>query len=144
MEGVEATKQIVQRYVDAFNHGDVDKMLSVCAPGAQVHGVLGWGGMNEAAPVWRELHDAFGLKLTVEEMVAEGNRVAVRYRESGQFARPFRGHAPTGKAFEHVGMEWFDVQDGRIQRRWNARLRVARETNAVDNSPDAGLYLHRT
>jgi hypothetical protein len=50
-------------------------------------------------------------------MVAEGNCVAVRYVERGIFRGDFRGHAPTGKAYEFVTMEWFTIKDGKIQTR---------------------------
>ena len=61
------------------------------------------------------------MNLTIEEMIAEGDIVAVRYSERGVFRAPFFGHAPTGKSYELVAMEWFVVRNGRIQQRWGAR-----------------------
>lgn len=83
--------------------------------------MLGWGPLEEIAPIWRELHAAFRIHLTVEAMVAEGDAVAVRYLERGHFTAPFRGKAPTGKTYELVAMEWFVLREGRIHRRWGAR-----------------------
>lgn len=54
-------------------------------------------------------------------MIAEGDRVAVRYTERGAFKGAFRGQQPTGKSYELVAMEWFVVKGGKIQRRWGAR-----------------------
>jgi predicted ester cyclase len=59
--------------------------------------------------------------LVIEEMIAEGDLVAARYTERGKFVGPFLGHAPTGKSYQLVAMEWFVVKDGKIQRRWGAR-----------------------
>src|SRR3954447_11927650 len=117
----EANKAIVRRYVEAFNRGDLDELGRIFAPDAEVQGVLGWGGLDVAMPIWRELHQAFGIHLVPEQMVAEGDLVAVRYTERGTFVGPFRGHQPTGKSFELVAIEWFVVRDGKIRRRWGAR-----------------------
>jgi steroid delta-isomerase-like uncharacterized protein len=117
----ESNKEVVRRYVAAFNRGDTDALRDLFTPDAVIHGVLGSAGLGEALPIWRELHAAFGIALTVEEMVAEGDRVAVRYTERGTFAGPFRGKQPTGKSYELVAMEWFEFRGGRIHRRWGAR-----------------------
>jgi predicted ester cyclase len=117
----ESNKEVVRRYVAAFNRGDEDALRGLFTPDALIYGVLGAGGVEDAVPVWRELHAAFGIALTVGEMIAEGDQVAVRYTERGTFAGPFRGKEPTGKSYELVAMEWFVLRDGRIHRRWGAR-----------------------
>lgn len=114
-------KQIVMRYVEAFNKGDLQTLRMLFAPDALVHGVLGWGGMDKVIPIWKELHEAFAIELSVEAMAAEGEIVAVLYTERGTFRAPFRGSPPTGKSYELVAMEWFIVRDGKIHRRWGAR-----------------------
>jgi steroid delta-isomerase-like uncharacterized protein len=117
----EANKDVVRQYVAAFNRGDRDALRGLFTPDARIQGVLGSAGLEEALAVWGELHAAFRIELTVEDMVAEGDRVAVRYTERGTFAGPFRGKAPTGKPYELTAMEWFALKDGRIHRRWGAR-----------------------
>ena len=77
--------------------------------------------MAEVVPIWKELHEAFAIELTVEAIIAEDDVVAVRYTERGEFRAPFRGNAPTGKRYEMVAMEWFCLRDGQIERRWGAR-----------------------
>lgn len=117
----EANKDVVRRYVAAFNRADFATLRTLFTPDAVIHGVLGSGGLDEAMAIWRELHDAFGIELTVEDIAAEGERVAVRYTERGRFVAPFRGAEPTGRSYELVAMEWFALRDGRIQQRWGAR-----------------------
>jgi steroid delta-isomerase-like uncharacterized protein len=121
MNELEANKAVVRRYVDAFNRADFDELRAIFADNAIVQGVLGAGGMDKVIAIWRELHTAFGIRLTVEEMIAEDDCVAVRYTERGTFHGPFRGRPPTGRSFDLVAMEWFVVREGRIQRRWGAR-----------------------
>lgn len=121
MNSIEANRQVVARYVAAFNAGDFDALREIFAPDAVVQGVLGMGGMEKVIGIWRELHEAFKINLEVVEMIAEGDQVAARYIERGTFAGRFRGHEPTGKSYELVAMESFIVKDGKIQQRWGAR-----------------------
>ena len=114
-------KNVVLQYVDAFNRGDMAALQQLFAPDALVYGVLGWGGLDKAIPIWREIRAAFAIQLQVEAMVAEGDTVAVRYTERGTSNGPFRGQPATGQSYEIVAMEWFLMQDGKIQRRWGAR-----------------------
>jgi steroid delta-isomerase-like uncharacterized protein len=117
----EHNTQVVRAYIEAFNRGDIEALRALFTPDALVYGVLGWGGLSDVAPVWHDLHTAFGIHLTAEQVIAEGDTVAVRYTERGTFAAPFRGQPPTGQSYELVAMEWFIVQDGKIHRRWGAR-----------------------
>jgi steroid delta-isomerase-like uncharacterized protein len=117
----EANKSVVMEYVEAFNRGDMEALQRLFTPDALVYGVLGWGGLEQVVPIWRELHEAFSIKLQVEALIAEGDTVAVRYIERGTSVGTFRGQPPTGQSFEVVAMEWFIFQDGKIHRRWGAR-----------------------
>lgn len=121
MDQLEANKQVVRQYVEAFNNADLDALRKIFAEDAVVQGVLGSVMMDKAISIWGELHTAFNLKLTIEEMAAEGSFVAVRYTERGTFNGVFRGNNPTGKSYELVAMEWFVVKNGKIQQRWGAR-----------------------
>jgi steroid delta-isomerase-like uncharacterized protein len=121
MTPTETSQAVVLRYVEAFNRGDSAALRDIYVGDAVVQGVLGTGGMEKVLAIWRELHEAFAIRLTADEIIAEGDRVAVRYTERGTFRGPFRGQAPTGKSYELVAMEWFEVRAGKIQRRWGAR-----------------------
>lgn len=117
----EKNKRIVRAYVRAFNRGDFDALRRLFSDRAVIQGVLGKGGLDVVMPIWRELHQGLGIALAVEEMVAAGDVVAVRYRERGRFHGPLRGQAPTGKPYELVAMEWFVIEKDRIVKRWGAR-----------------------
>jgi steroid delta-isomerase-like uncharacterized protein len=117
----EANKKVVLEYVEAFNRADMETLKGLFTDDALVYGVLGWGGLDEAVPIWREIHQAFAIQLQVEAIIAENDTVAVRYTERGKSVGSFRGGPVTGKSFEVVAMEWFIIRDGKIQRRWGAR-----------------------
>lgn len=120
-----ANKKIVLAYVDAFNRGDIEELQTLFTDDALVYGVLGWGGMDQVVPIWREIKAAFDIQLQFESMIAEGEIVAVRYVERGTSVGSFRGGPVTGESFEVVAMEWFEFKDGRIHRRWGARDNAA-------------------
>lgn len=117
----EIHKQVVREYVEAFNQGDLAGLQRLFAPDAEIQGVLGAGQMEKALAVWRQLIEGLSINLMIEEMIVEGDCVAVRFTERGTFVRPFFGHEPTGKSYELVAMEWFVIRDGKILRRWGVR-----------------------
>src|ERR1700712_530907 len=93
-------KKIVLAYIDAFNHGDLDACCALFTPDALVWGVLGWGGLGKVRPIWKELIEGLQMQLQVEGLVAEGDTVVARFRETGKSVGPFRGMGPTGKTYE--------------------------------------------
>jgi steroid delta-isomerase-like uncharacterized protein len=116
-----ANEQVVRDYVAAFNRGDLPALAALFTEDAEIQGVLGRGQVDQVMPIWRQLVEGYGMQLTIEAIVAAGDQVAVRYTERGTFRRPAFGHAPTGKSYELVAMEWFTIEAGRIKRRWGAR-----------------------
>lgn len=114
-------KQLVREYVDSFNEGDLDHLRSLFADDAEIQGVLGKGVVDNVMPIWRQLVEGYNMRLHIEDMIAEGRMVAVRYTETGTFTAAAFGHEPTGKSYTLVAMEWFVIDDGKIQRRWGAR-----------------------
>lgn len=114
-------KDIVRRYVEYFNSGDLEGLRRVCARDALIHGVLGWGKIEAVMPIWQQLVANLAMRLEIEDIVAEGDVVAVRYKETGTARAPFFGKPATGRHYELVAMEWFVVRNGKIERRWGAR-----------------------
>jgi len=122
MTPIERNKAVVLAYVNAMNAGDFDRLLALFSPTARIQGVTGAGGLDFALPIWKQLHQGLNMHLDVQEIVAEGDRVAVRYCEHGRWTGPFLGFTePTGNTYELVAMEWFEVEDGKIAGRWGAR-----------------------
>jgi steroid delta-isomerase-like uncharacterized protein len=121
MTTTRSNEELVRRYVDAFNRGDLEALRRLFTADAKVQGVLGDVGLEDALDVWRQLHQGLAVELTIDAIVAEGDAVAVRYTERGKFVGAFQGRPPTGKSYELVSMEWFTCRDGKISRRWGAR-----------------------
>lgn len=121
MQTEENCKAVVREYVEAFNRGDLQRLKALLADDAEIQGVKGKGTFEKVEPIWRQLIDGYGIQLRIEGMIAEGNIVAVRYLESGSFQAPAFGNQPTGRSYELVAMEWFEIESDKIKRRWGAR-----------------------
>ncbi len=117
----EDNKDVVRRYAEAFNRGDLAALRSLLAEDAEIQGVMGTGTFERIEPVWRQLIEGYAMQLRIEELVAEGNKVAARYTETGTFQAPAFGNQPTGRSYELVALELFEIEGGRIRRRWGAR-----------------------
>ncbi|WP_207538605.1 ester cyclase [Sabulicella rubraurantiaca] len=126
MSGTEANKTMVRSYVAALNSGNWERLRELFTPDATIQGVTGSAPIEKAlgpGSVWHQLRDGLNMELTIEDLAAEGNRVAARYTERGRWTGPFLDMGePTGRSYELVAMEWFEFNaEGRITRRWGAR-----------------------
>lgn len=117
----EEAKEVVRRYVAAFNRGDLPALKDLLAEDAEIQGVFGKGVYERIEPIWRQLIEGYGMQLEIRGLIAEGPLVAARYVETGTFRAPAFGRPPTGRSYELVAMEWFEIEDGKIERRWGAR-----------------------
>ena len=119
--GREEKLGVIKAYAEAFNRGDLDGLCGLFTPDAQIFGVLGFGGLDKARPIWSQLITCFKIQLHIQAAIVEGDTVAVRYFERGIFSAPFRELSPTGKMYEVVAMEWFVLHGNKIHQRWGAR-----------------------
>ena len=58
------------------------------------------------------------IRLTIEDMFAEGDRVAVRWTWSGTHQGDLEGIAPTGKHTAGSGISIHRFSDGKIEEHW--------------------------
>lgn len=58
------------------------------------------------------------VKLTVEDMIPEGDRVIVRWRARGTHDGPFLGIPPTGKPVSFTGIAIYRLSQGKVVERW--------------------------
>jgi steroid delta-isomerase-like uncharacterized protein len=59
------------------------------------------------------------LRFTVEDVIAEGDRVVVRWKNAGTDSGGFMGIPPTGKPFGISGIDIHVVRDGRMAEHWH-------------------------
>jgi steroid delta-isomerase-like uncharacterized protein len=58
------------------------------------------------------------LHVTIEDIIAEGDKVAVRARWQGTHSADFRGIPASHKQVEFSGMVFWRIADGKIRERW--------------------------
>ena len=82
--------------------------------------------LKQLALIWRK---AFAdLKVTVHEIVAEGDLVVIAWSGGGTHTGELMGIPPTGKTGYMTGITFNRMQDGRIVERWG-------------NNDQAGLFV---
>ncbi len=59
------------------------------------------------------------IKCTTEDMVAEGDKVAVRWNWSGKHTGDYMGLAPTGKQATMMGISIIRIAGGKITDEWD-------------------------
>ena len=59
------------------------------------------------------------LQCTLEEVVAEGDKVVTRLRAQGRFERALAGISPTGKEMDVTAIAIHRIENGRIVEHWS-------------------------
>ncbi len=117
----EENKKIVSRFFELGpSQGDMRAAKELLAPDFVLHVPLpssaGVQGISDVVTACREAFEH--LNVTVEDMVAEGDRVAARFTARGVHKGQFMGLPPTGKPIIMTGIEIFRIENGRIAELW--------------------------
>jgi steroid delta-isomerase-like uncharacterized protein len=118
---MDANRDLLERYVELYNAGDLDACMELYAEGAvqRMHDGIFEGLDAIHARLGRDL-DAFpDAKYVVESFVEDGDTFADEWTFTGTNTGPFRlpdgTEVPaTGKPVEIKGMELVEVRDGKI------------------------------
>ena len=121
-ESAQANVALVRRSVEAFNAGDMAKLLAVAAPDIVIH----YAEMPEplqGRETWQQGYDlvkrAFpDLKIRVDDLVAAGDKVALRLTLSGTHEGEFQGIPATGRTISYVSHEFYRLADGVFAEEW--------------------------
>jgi steroid delta-isomerase-like uncharacterized protein len=110
----EENKRSVQKlYESCFNQGDLGLLDQLVAP--DYVGPRGDKGPAGFRGIVVGLRTAFpDIHYTIDDLVAEGDRVAVRWHWTGTHKAPFRAFPATGKTFTNPGVGIFRFKDGQI------------------------------
>jgi steroid delta-isomerase-like uncharacterized protein len=109
----ENRQRIDRLFETCFNHGDLSVLDELVAP--DYVGPQGDKGPAGFRGIVTGLRTAFpDIHYTVDDVVAENDRVAVRWHWSGTHKAAFRSFPATGKAFTNTGTGIFRFRDGKI------------------------------
>lgn len=122
---VEENKALIQKQAEALNAGRLDAGLELWADDLVFNGhpISPQTIAQLRAPLWEAVPD---VRFTMEQLVAEGDWVAVRWTmrgtHTGDFAHPTFGTAPaSGRAIEMLYLDHYRIVDGKIAEAWEAR-----------------------
>ena len=119
----EENKAIVrQQEEELFTQGNLDAADEVYAPDYVGHDpsnseeVRGLEAAKRAASDYRQAFPE--LRVTVEDLIAEGDRVAARLRFRGTHLGELDGIAPTGRRVDCTGIVISRIEEGKIAEDW--------------------------
>lgn len=118
-------KAVIRRIVDeVLTGGNLDLVDELFAPEYVPHDPSNParpGGIEGAKQFAGMLHTGLsGVRYTVVEMVAEGDKVMYRWTLEGRHTGPFMGIPPTGRSIKISGIDAFRLDKGRIVESWVA------------------------
>lgn len=142
---VETTTSIVRSYLAAFNDRDHEAMREYVADDAVQHGIHAVLEGNDEILDYLERHfEAFpDYAGETQQIIAEGDSVAIRYRATGTHTGEYQDVEPTGMSAAWTGMAMYRVEDGQIVEMWieEDRLGLLDQLELVDVSEPAHLRL---
>lgn len=120
---IERNKELARRYyAELWEQGRLDLAEELVAPNHIDHNppIAGHGhGREDVVHHISVFREAFpDLQMSIDELVAEGDRVVERVTMRGTHLGPFLGIAPTGKYVEVTGVNVCRIENGKVAERW--------------------------
>jgi steroid delta-isomerase-like uncharacterized protein len=118
---LEENKALVRNFIEeVYNKGNLDFIDQVVASDFVRHG-LG-GDMSETEIIRQRVQavrNAFpDFHITIEDQIAEGDKVVTRQTHTGTHKGEFQGIAATGKKIRVAEISIIRIQDGNIREGW--------------------------
>jgi predicted ester cyclase len=125
----EENKALVRReQEELWNHtGDLDAAEELFAADQAD------AAKQEAADFRRGFPDVIS---TIEDLIAEGDKVVARWRSRATHQGDYMGIAPSGNEVEFTGISFYRIEEGKIAQSWTSedQLGLMRQIGAVAES----------
>lgn len=105
---IEANKQLVLDFFEEV----LNQRSTAAIPKYLIEGTFLAGGLENLVQGMRTSFPDY--HITVEEVIAENDKVVVRATMRGTHTGEFVGHHPTGKPVQLGGIHIYTIKDGRI------------------------------
>ena len=119
----EDNKALAQRWLEeVWNKGDLSLIDELIAPNYVLHdptrpGLRGRAGIKESIAMFRTAFP--DLHFTIEDQVAESEKIVTRYTVQGTQMGPLMGIPATGKQGTITGIDIYRITDGQIEEAWS-------------------------
>ncbi|HXF61522.1 MAG TPA: ester cyclase [Caldilineaceae bacterium] len=116
-------KQLARRaFEEVWNQGKLEAIDEIYAPNQVSYGLgmevpPGAQGLKQFVSIYRAAYP--DTHFTVEDVIAEGDKVAVRWTATGTHRGELMGIAPTGKRVTVTGIAISRIENGKIAESWN-------------------------
>jgi len=133
---IETQKAIVRRYIDQIlNDQRLDLIDEFFVDNVELHGVgPGIIGRTALAEFYAMFSAAFpDWHTVIDDMVAEGDKVVVRYTAASTHKGEFRGIPATGKSYTQNTIVIYRLTNGKIAEGWllNDNLRMMQQLGVI-------------
>jgi steroid delta-isomerase-like uncharacterized protein len=119
----EENKALARRWADIFNQGNLDLVEEIYAPGfvnhdpAMPEDVRGLEGAREFYGMYQSAFP--DTEITIEDQVAEGDKVVTRWTARGTHQGDLMGVPPSGNRVEVAGITISRIEGGKVAEEWN-------------------------
>ncbi|MBB5712493.1 ester cyclase [Sphingomonas xinjiangensis] len=140
MHDIEANKEIVRRYFAMFNSGDLSELGEIVSQdyGDKLEGQS--SGIEVIRSYLSGLKASFpDFTWTIEQIIAEGDRVAVMNRVSGTHVHDFGGMTPTGNRVDFAAFQFYRIENGKLAEHWEV-ADFAKFQEQLGSSPGATAF----
>ncbi len=116
---LEENKAIVRGFIEAYNKRNIDSLDEFVAPDYVDHAnhIQGLESLKQlmnmgikGVPDWHE---------TIEDIIAEGDKVWVLLTNTGTLTGEFMGIAPTGNKITTTAVDIYRIVNGKLAEYWN-------------------------
>ena len=135
----EANMEVFRRVIEeGFNKGNLDALDSCFPPAYTEH-------QFDLPPTLAKFKDSIGFlrdtfspfSLTIEDMVADGDKVWARMTGRGADNKGFMGRPPTGRSFAITVIDVCRFENGKIVEHWGVpdRFHLMQQLGALSGQP---------
>ncbi len=130
---IEENKVLVRRIYELLNRKEFDASYKYFAPEFVFHSPDGDWSLVQVRQFDTIFYAAFpDMSVTIEDMVAEGDKVSVRVTYRGTHQREFMGIAPTGNKLNITNANTLRITDGKFVEGWNVTdLRLMEQLGVI-------------
>jgi steroid delta-isomerase-like uncharacterized protein len=121
----EGNKAVLRRLIEeVYNEGNLDVVDALMAPDIFDHAAVpehqhGIDAFKHVMEWVREFSS--DVHYDIDDILSEGEKVAVRMTQSGTHTGTVRGIPPTGKRFSVDYVHWFRLANGKVAEMWAVR-----------------------
>jgi predicted ester cyclase len=134
--GTRSPEALARRVLAAIGTDDVEGVGALVTEDFVDHGAPPWvpHGREAYVRTLRFLSTNLQLRYEVHDVVADGDRVAIRATAHGVHGVPLHGFAPTGRPYAMPTMHLYRARDGLLAEHWGVRdeLGVLRQVGALE------------